>query len=103
MAESKGESGKLMDHNPKVMDSLDKKCNDLKHAYDSCFNSWFSEKFLKGNYKEAIPCESILKMYSDCVKEAMKARNMDPVLYAKHWEESPMRKFTDNGGKNGTT
>ncbi|ODN00015.1 TP53-regulated inhibitor of apoptosis 1 [Orchesella cincta] len=96
-----GYTGKLLNHNPKVMDSLDKKCNDLKHAYDSCFNTWFSEKFLKSQFKEACPCDSIMKLYAECVKEAMKARNMDPVLYAKHWEESPMNKFGDSTGPPG--
>lgn len=50
------------------MASLDKKCDELKNAYDSCFNTWFSEKFLKGNVKDPCPCEEMLKAYSDCVK-----------------------------------
>ena len=30
------------------MNSLDPECNELKKKYDSCFNLWFTEKFLKG-------------------------------------------------------
>lgn len=50
------------------VESLDKICNKLKHAYDSCFNTWFAEKFLKGDTKDRNPCEAILKEYSNCVK-----------------------------------
>jgi len=30
------------------MSSVGEDCNELKQQYDACFNSWFSERFLKG-------------------------------------------------------
>lgn len=30
------------------MNSIGEDCNELKTKYDSCFNQWFSEKFLRG-------------------------------------------------------
>lgn len=31
-----------------VMNSIGDECTNLKEKYESCFNSWFSEKFLRG-------------------------------------------------------
>lgn len=41
-------------------------CSELKQKYDACFNSWFSEKFLKGDTNDSM-CASLLKVYKDCV------------------------------------
>ena len=49
------------------MDSIGEECTELKRAYDTCFNTWFSEKFLKGEYKSD-PCANIFQTYQACVK-----------------------------------
>jgi len=49
------------------MGSLSEECNALKTKYDDCFNTWFSEKFLKGD-KDLSVCDSFLAAYTDCVK-----------------------------------
>lgn len=41
-------------------------CSELKQKYDACFNSWFSEKFLKGDTNDSM-CAPLLKVYKDCV------------------------------------
>lgn len=41
-------------------------CSELKQKYDACFNSWFSEKFLKGETNDSM-CAPLLKVYKDCV------------------------------------
>lgn len=41
-------------------------CSELKQKYDACFNSWFSEKFLKGDTNDTM-CAPLLKVYKDCV------------------------------------
>lgn len=41
-------------------------CKELKEKYDHCFNVWFSEKFLRGNYDDS-DCASLLKVYTECV------------------------------------
>lgn len=47
-------------------------CSELKQKYDACFNSWFSEKFLKGNTNDSM-CASLLKVYKDCVVVSLKS------------------------------
>ncbi|KPI97700.1 TP53-regulated inhibitor of apoptosis 1-B [Papilio xuthus] len=58
------------------MNSIGEECTDLKKKYDDCFNSWFSERFLKGDHDDSV-CSSIFKVYQDCVKNAMKQQNID--------------------------
>lgn len=49
------------------MNSIGETCNDLKKEYDSCFNTWFSEHFLKGNTNDSM-CAPLFKVYQQCVK-----------------------------------
>lgn len=42
-------------------------CRELKQKYDACFNTWFSQRFLKGDHNDAM-CEPLLKVYKDCVE-----------------------------------
>ncbi|XP_072949108.1 TP53-regulated inhibitor of apoptosis 1-like [Epargyreus clarus] len=58
------------------MNSIGEECTDLKKQYDDCFNSWFSERFLKGDHDDSV-CAGIFKVYQDCVKKAMKQQNID--------------------------
>ncbi|RNA36329.1 TP53-regulated inhibitor of apoptosis 1-like isoform X1 [Brachionus plicatilis] len=52
------------------MNSLSKKCQEAKEKYDSCFNKWFSEKYLKGKMDNE--CEELFKEYQKCIKEALR-------------------------------
>lgn len=45
--------------------SVGANCTDLKLKYDSCFNKWYSEKFLKGDTTSE--CEDLFKDYRACV------------------------------------
>ncbi|KAJ8731488.1 hypothetical protein PYW07_004652 [Mythimna separata] len=58
------------------MNSIGEECTELKKKYDDCFNSWFSERFLKGDHDDSM-CAGIFKVYQDCVKNAMKEQNID--------------------------
>ncbi|PZC79550.1 TP53-regulated inhibitor of apoptosis 1 [Helicoverpa armigera] len=58
------------------MNSIGEECTELKKKYDDCFNSWFSERFLKGDHDDSV-CAGIFKVYQDCVKNAMKQQNID--------------------------
>ncbi|XP_017780891.1 PREDICTED: TP53-regulated inhibitor of apoptosis 1-like [Nicrophorus vespilloides] len=58
------------------MNSIGEACNDLKKEYDSCFNTWFSEHFLRGNTNDSM-CAPLFKVYQDCVKKAMKDHQID--------------------------
>jgi len=59
-----------------TMNSLDPECNDLKTKYDSCFNLWFTEKFLKGDTNDDM-CAPLFVVYRDCVREAIKKQNIN--------------------------
>ena len=50
------------------MNSVGQECSDLKHTYDTCFNKWFAEKFLKGLAEEDSDCSNIFTAYQSCVK-----------------------------------
>lgn len=48
------------------MNSVGAECQQLKRAYDECFNDWFANKFLNGDKNE--PCPDLFKKYQECVK-----------------------------------
>ena len=52
------------------MNSIGQECQELKEAYDNCFNKWFSEQFLKGKKKD--PCKELFGVYQSCVKVKMR-------------------------------
>lgn len=49
------------------MSSISPACQTLKDEYDACFNSWFSEHFLKGDTKTDM-CTNLFKQYQACIK-----------------------------------
>ncbi|CAF3231917.1 unnamed protein product [Rotaria socialis] len=53
------------------MSSISPSCQILKDEYDACFNSWFSENYLKGDTK-ADMCTNLFKKYQACIKDAIK-------------------------------
>ena len=57
------------------MNSISKKCQEAKEKYDACFNTWFSEKYLKGQTKDE--CSELFKEYQKCVKEAIAEQKIE--------------------------
>lgn len=57
------------------MNSMDDECTPLKREYDSCFNSWFRENFLKGDTNDV--CGEVFTKYQKCVKSALKKEGID--------------------------
>ena len=49
------------------MNSIGENCNELKKTYDNCFNSWFSENFLRGNTDDS-KCKPVWFLYQKCVQ-----------------------------------
>lgn len=49
------------------MNSIGENCNELKQNYDACFNTWFSDHFLRGNTNDSL-CAPLFKIYQHCVK-----------------------------------
>ena len=48
------------------MESVSSDCQELKRVYDTCFNTWFKESFLKGKSEDT--CAPLFKVYQTCVK-----------------------------------
>lgn len=48
------------------MNSISDECNDLKKKYDTCFNSWYTESFLRGD-TQSEPCRELFESYRSCV------------------------------------
>ncbi|XP_033119325.1 LOW QUALITY PROTEIN: TP53-regulated inhibitor of apoptosis 1-B-like [Anneissia japonica] len=58
------------------MNSVGPECTAMKkEGYDDCFNAWYSEKFLKGDYRDT--CSGIFKRYQECVKKAIKDQGIE--------------------------
>lgn len=49
------------------MNSVSEACSQLKQTYDACFNTWFTEKFLKGD-NSIDACAPYFQVYQECVK-----------------------------------
>ncbi|KAK0077673.1 hypothetical protein PV325_001473 [Microctonus aethiopoides] len=58
------------------MNSISESCNDIKLQYDTCFQTWFSEKFLKGDTNDSM-CAPLFKLYHNCLKKAMKDNKIE--------------------------
>lgn len=58
------------------MESIGQECKELKKQYDDCFNAWFSERYLKGDYHSNM-CHRLFETYQGCVKEAIKRQKID--------------------------
>jgi len=77
-----------------MMNSIGEECNELKQKYDSCFNIWFSEKFLKGDSNDDM-CKPLFVLYRDCVRTAIKNQNINlaevdkTVLGTEHEKQAP--------------
>lgn len=48
------------------MNSVGEECNVMKREYDACFNSWFTDHFLKGD-RTKDPCSELFRSYKSCV------------------------------------
>ncbi|KAF9966201.1 Mitochondrial distribution and morphology protein 35 [Mortierella alpina] len=58
--------------------SVGEKCTKIKQEYDSCFNAWYSEKFLKG---DATPqCDDLFFKYKECLMKTLEEKKLDVVL-----------------------
>lgn len=57
------------------MNSIDPECTPLKNVYDTCFNTWYAEKFLKGVQSD--DCAELFAVYQECVKKALKDNNIE--------------------------
>ncbi|KAI8346442.1 mitochondrial distribution/morphology family 35/apoptosis, partial [Mortierella sp. GBAus27b] len=58
--------------------SIGEKCTKIKQEYDNCFNSWYSEKFLKGDVSPM--CDELFFRYKDCLMKVLEEKKLDTLL-----------------------
>ena len=56
------------------MESISADCQELKRDYDTCFQAWFKDSFLKGKPEDT--CVPLFKVYQTCVKNAIKQKGI---------------------------
>ncbi|KAG7618233.1 Mitochondrial distribution/morphology family 35/apoptosis [Arabidopsis thaliana x Arabidopsis arenosa] len=54
-------------------------CADLRNAYHNCFNKWYSEKFVKGQWDKE-ECVAEWKKYRDCLSENLDGKLLTRIL-----------------------
>ncbi|CAH1763501.1 16248_t:CDS:2 [Entrophospora sp. SA101] len=74
--------------------SIGKNCNELKEKYDACFNWWYSENFLKGNPNP--DCNELFQQYKECVKNAVKNKQIDKILGEARKDDPLASLMTEN-------
>lgn len=66
------------------MNSIGENCNELKKQYDTCFNAWFADKFLKGKTDDTM-CAPLFKIYQQCVKVIIETLTMKFAIYLANY------------------
>ena len=72
--------------------SIDSKCSELKLEYETCFNRWYSEKFLQNRFDDE--CSKIFDKYQECLKVTMLIRyvcNVNTMFY--HLESDQGKRY----------
>lgn len=69
--------------------SFAEECTPLKKEYDTCFNDWYLNKFLKGQSLHN-ECEDLWNNYITCVNTAL-AQHKIKALLDKAREDQPFK------------
>ncbi|KAH0647909.1 hypothetical protein KY285_033157 [Solanum tuberosum] len=56
-------------------------CAQLREAYHTCFNRWYSDKFLKGEWNKE-ECVIEWKKYRDCLSQHLDDKHLSRFLEA---------------------
>ncbi|KAK2631474.1 hypothetical protein EUGRSUZ_L02859 [Eucalyptus grandis] len=57
-------------------------CADLRAAYHNCFNRWYSEKFVKGQWQKE-ECVAEWQKYRACLSEHLEDKHLSRFLEAE--------------------
>ncbi|XP_023536688.1 uncharacterized protein At4g33100-like isoform X2 [Cucurbita pepo subsp. pepo] len=68
-------------------------CADLRAVYHNCFNRWYSEKFVKGQFDEE-PCVSEWQKYRACLSEHLEDKKLKRFLEEETIVHSSMKAET---------
>lgn len=74
------------------MESIDSECTKLKQTYETCFNSWYADEYLKGFKSTSSPCQDLFEQYRNCIENSLKTRKID-VLLQEHDRQNPEDKL----------
>jgi TRIAP1/MDM35 family protein len=64
------------------MESIDKRCTELKRKYESCFNAWYAGAYLRGDRND--PCTELFKEYRLCIDSALRDRQVHSLIEEHH-------------------
>ncbi|KAI3955871.1 hypothetical protein MKW98_006231 [Papaver atlanticum] len=67
--------GKKEDEKEKKSSVSTSSCSHLRSAYHQCFNKWYSEKFLKGEWDKE-ECVSEWQKYKACLSEHLEVKKL---------------------------
>ncbi|KTW30288.1 hypothetical protein T552_00763 [Pneumocystis carinii B80] len=56
--------------------SINPECNELKQRYDTCFNNWYTNRFLQGS-RSLDECNELFQAYKACF---MKVLHGKPIM-----------------------
>ncbi|KAI0461658.1 hypothetical protein LJB42_004730 [Komagataella kurtzmanii] len=59
--------------------SVAPECTELKNKYDSCFNSWYTDKFLQGKSLQN-ECEGLWDDYRECLEAYLIKKGIKPMV-----------------------
>lgn len=51
-----------------AMQSIAEDCTPLKAKYDTCFNTWFKNSYLKGGQDHEQACGEVFAAYQQCLQ-----------------------------------
>ena len=51
-----------------AMQSIAEDCTPLKAKYDTCFNTWFKNSYLKGGQNHEQACGEVFAAYQQCLQ-----------------------------------
>lgn len=57
-------------------------CSRLRTAYNDCFNRWYTEKYLKGQWDKE-ECKYELEAYRACIMKHMEDKSLGRLLQAE--------------------
>ncbi|PKI72069.1 uncharacterized protein At4g33100 [Punica granatum] len=74
--------GLLRERKPSSSPSSTSPCAQLRAAYYSCFNKWYSEKFVKGQWQKE-ECVAEWQKYRACLSEHLEDKHLSRFLEAE--------------------
>ena len=64
------------------MESMDPECTDAKKKYESCFQAWYSEKYLPAtdHTKVTDDCKDLFVSYRRCIDRVLREKGIDKMI-----------------------